>query len=438
MDAGRTPPSDAGPPVACTDQCRYVRADAPGGGGGTSWADAWSELPAALDRGNAYFVGAGSYPTYTFDDPVGAGGATITIVKATASSHGTDTGWMASYADAPAVFDGLVFAGDDYVVDGATGGGPGSWETGFGIRVTGGGHNIEVDGPSANIVLRHLDVENLGRMHSNNGNDISFYAIGGARNVTIDACYLHDVNGVQLLTRDADGIVLQRSKLARNGPVSDMCVDGPCHREAWSASTDDRITIRWCVFEDISNTAFIFIGNGTGPAESWEIYGNVFWYSGALSDVGVAGLIDVDTPRGIELTGWKFYDNVIANVSGLHAGIKAPGTSAADLLVYDNIWFGNTANAIGADGTVDYNWFYGNTRTEGCPTPCDLDTPAASGEPHGELGTGDPFVDWMAGDFHLRAPTMSGMALGAPYDVDADGVVRGAGGTWDRGAYEHD
>ncbi len=46
----------------------------------------------------------------------------------------------------------------------------------------------------------------------------------------------------------------------------------------------------------------------------------MFWYSGALDDVGVAGLVDVGTPRGIEIVGWKFYNNVIANVQGLSAG----------------------------------------------------------------------------------------------------------------------
>ena len=40
-------------------------------------------------------------------------------------------------------------------------------------------------------------------------------------------------------------------------------------------------------------------------------------------------------------------------------------------------------------------------------------------------------------DFHLHQATAPGATLGAPYDHDPDGKLRGADGTWDRGAFEY-
>jgi hypothetical protein len=53
-----------------------------------------------------------------------------------------------------------------------------------------------------------------------------------------------------------------------------------------------------------------------------------------------------------------------------------------------------------------------------------------------ELGAGNPFVNLAGEDFHLAVPTLPGVSLGAPYDVDPDGIKRGADGNWDRGAFE--
>jgi hypothetical protein len=43
-------------------------------------------------------------------------------------------------------------------------------------------------------------------------------------------------------------------------------------------------------------------------------------------------------------------------------------------------------------------------------------------------------------DWHLTSDTASylsgGIILNAPFNVDPDGITRGANGTWDRGAYE--
>ena len=127
-----------------------------------------------------------------------------------------------------------------------------------------------------------------------------------------------------------------------------------------------------------------------------------------------------------------------------------PGSSVGTILiqegagnrVWNNIWFDNVANTFAFQGVShDHNLFAENRRVEGCDPVCDKDEEGAAGEANGQIGSGSPFVD--AGgapteaDFHLVAPTEPGATLPAPFDVDPEGVPRGADGVWDRGVFEH-
>jgi hypothetical protein len=304
------------------------------------------------------------------------------------------------------------------------GAGPGSGRAGSGSRCS----------PAA-TTSTSIDVENNGRYSVQDpGNEHSLYAVGGASDVVLRRCLLHDVNGVQLLTRGARGFTIEYTKLARNGPVG---FDGG-HREAWSASDDDDMTIRYCILADISNTAFIGLVNGEGDADDWVFHGNVFVHDPALDDVGVAALFSVRyaDPHFITARRWVFHHNTIVGVQGLGAGFDI--AAAEDMQVANNLWYGNTVNSIGfPDGvTHDHDWFGDNWRTDGCDPPCDLDPDLVAGELNAELGAGDPFVDWEGGDFRLAGPTAPGAALDAPYDVDMFGTARGADGNVDRGAIE--
>jgi hypothetical protein len=51
-------------------------------------------------------------------------------------------------------------------------------------------------------------------------------------------------------------------------------------------------------------------------------------------------------------------------------------------------------------------------------------------------GSGNPFVDMNNLNFELTTATPAGVTLSAPYNTDMLGRVRGADGTWDRGAIE--
>ncbi|MDH3817950.1 MAG: hypothetical protein OES21_05010, partial [Myxococcales bacterium] len=52
----------------CTTKERYVRPRGGGAKDGLDWANALSGLPAVLERDTLYWVSAGNYPGYTFDE----------------------------------------------------------------------------------------------------------------------------------------------------------------------------------------------------------------------------------------------------------------------------------------------------------------------------------------------------------------------------------
>ncbi len=73
----------------------YVREGAKCSNNSTDWNNAYTELPAALERGATYYIADGQYPPYSFNDDE-SGEEYITIKKAIESDHGTDTGWAQS------------------------------------------------------------------------------------------------------------------------------------------------------------------------------------------------------------------------------------------------------------------------------------------------------------------------------------------------------
>ena len=85
---------------------KYIRAGATGNNSGSDWTNAYTTVPATLVRGDTYYLAAGNYGSYVFDDPA-SGSTLITLKKAIATDHGTDVGWNSTYGAGQAVF--IVF-----------------------------------------------------------------------------------------------------------------------------------------------------------------------------------------------------------------------------------------------------------------------------------------------------------------------------------------
>ena len=195
---------------SCSTKARYVR---PGGGGtrdGSDWANAFNGLPPVLERDTVYWLGAGNYGSYTFDD--GASGQLgITLRKATTAAHGSDTGWSAAYGSGQAVFGPLRFDGSRYTLDG---GEPNGLRT---VGQTGTDTTVHVGG--SQIVLRHVEIN--GGLQKSNGKQIA----GGCNGsnvygdyVVFDRCEVHNIadDGLGIYSsRPRQGAALQDPRSRR-------------------------------------------------------------------------------------------------------------------------------------------------------------------------------------------------------------------------------
>ncbi len=392
---------------------RYVRADAAGAASGANWTDAWSDLPAALVRGDTYYVADGVYGGLTLDDPEN-GSLAITIRKATAADHGTGAGWNAAYGDGQAVFSGFsTITADRYLLDGQGRGA--DWRSGYGFRLTAPGDQMTVrldDASGANTMasgshyLTFRFVEFDGASFSTAD---GLYSLGRNSHITIQYCYLHDYGRTHVLSRSWDTVLVEHTYFARNQSSEAL------HGESWSDLDTNNFIYRYNVTEDCEGTAIIFTRIDT--ASNWEVYGNLFWWTPVYAGEGISGLIISDSS-----VNWKVYNNTIYRAPGLYSGLRL-GDANIDVWAYNNLWW--DCVLTGNQGALfDYN-FYFQTRE---------DYPG----PHDVLWSGQPlFADPAAGDFHLRQGTAPGLALPAPYGRDLEDNLRGADGAWDRGALEY-
>src|SRR5688572_24108169 len=170
---------------------KCVRSDAVGTGTGDDWTNAYTALPANLTRGDTYYIADGTYAAYTFDD-ANSGTTRIVVKKATESDHGPSTGWLSAYGDGQAVWGSIVFGGASantggYITfDGATGGGPDNWETGFGFLINGDvGMPQFVDRNADEIIFQHVDVD-VGAIGPEDSRAFTLYSSDG---FTIRYCY---------------------------------------------------------------------------------------------------------------------------------------------------------------------------------------------------------------------------------------------------------
>lgn len=395
----------------------YVRQGATGSANGSDWTNAWTDLPTSFTRGDTYYVADGDYGSHMFDQSA-SGSTWIYIKKATSTDHGTETGWDSAYGDGTATFSGPMPITTNYwSIDGQS---RTTKTSGYGFKVSGLAANQTAFSITAasNVTLKYIEIEHRGRNYATSDRGVGMTS--SQSNINLQYLYIHDISGPPIISRVCSDILVEHCYFARNSS------EAANHSELWSGSTDDNVTFRYNVCEDIEGSAVIFLGNGSGAADNWQVYGNVFYWSSdygvSPNSEGVARLIYVahDSPGSQEIvaTNWRVYNNTIVNAYGLGSGFFFEDSSST-VESRNNLWYGTLAPNHANPG-ISYSWYYGCTHTDDTTQVQD--------------GTGDPFVDLDGEDFHLAANTTAGQDLGAGYDEDMDGVART---TWSRGAYEY-
>lgn len=398
-----------------------------GTGNGTSWSDALDDLPATLFRGNVYYVADGSYAAYIFDDAA-RGTETITIKKATASDHGTETGWLSSYGDGQAIFNSkLQFRTSYWEFNGATRD-ESNWfdGTAYGFKVAHASQDQQItvsrDGTAdSNITIKYTWLEALdtalpGTTIRRYGFDMDRESGTGTSTGIVLHRNLWTDGNVPLFFRNTDGPIVEYCAFYNNQS------NGANHGETMSAYYScHRVIFRWNQVDTVRGTACIAFTTTllASPSDGFEIYGNLIWnlYVGD----GVFGFNRASDSIHINT---KIYNNTIVDRLDL-PGNGNSGTAIRDGSnneIKNNLWF-NTQTGFGhIDGTISHN-AYSWTRTE-----TSVQTGLAS----------SIFLDYSGDDFRLASATDAGTTLGAPYNQDMFGNTRGADGTWDRGAFEFD
>jgi parallel beta-helix repeat protein len=391
----------------------YIRQGATGNG--SDWNNAYGQLPAALTRGDTYYIGAGNYEAYTFDDAL-SGTKVITIKKATVTDHGTNTGWQAAYGNGQAVFNSVLWfaPGGYYVFDGQTRN-ENDWFDGssYGFKVYHnnqdknivlGKNSFSRDNSTDNITIKYVYIEaiylnlpstGVGR----NAVDTKLYE-GNAVNtgLVFSRMYIYGACN-QWMLRNTNGAIVEYS--AAYGNSSNSANHGESVNLYYSG--DDAI-IRYNQFNKGLGTALVAITE----ADGCQFYGNVCWdYQVGDGAVGFAGG---------NASNCRVYNNTFVNGK---AGIFS--SNGSNNLVYNNLWHSTKNTWIG--GTHDYNAFSGTNNF---------------GESHAQINVSTSiFVNYAADDFRLASPTTAGNSLPAPYNTDMFGNVRGEDGVWDRGAFEY-
>lgn len=333
--------ADAGDAGAITDPpcdstCHFVRDGATGAADGSSWTDAWDDLPATLERGHRYYVAGGTYASYDFDD---AAGATITIIHATAERHGSDVGWQDSFGGSPSQFGPLSVSAADYFVDGTVAGG---------ITVVGEFQGSVVSVSADDVTLRFLDMD--GNFMESAGQQTDGACTGldvAGDRVTVESSVIHDVADDGVSASGVYNLRLQGNTIHALHACGTDGGCGPCyngHSDGIETYNVKQSQFIGNFVYDVRSTSTFFFGNwadtlGNGPSEYCEdmlIANNVFYAPevGLVAYIQDAARVDVfqnvfwglqqgsygGLSIGPNVTALRLFNNVILSINTNHTG----------------------------------------------------------------------------------------------------------------------
>jgi hypothetical protein len=404
-----------------------VGPSAAGNGSGSDWSNQaqWSTLTFA--RGNTYYLSDGTYEGRTLSTAASST-SLITIKKAIAADHVTDTGWSSTMGDGVATFGQMVFSTSYWTFDGQVGGGPTAWNSGHGFAVySTAGVLVTLSGTVSNITISHT------KIYSDRTAIVAAGikgTTGACDSITVHYCELSNIFGTPFHWKAWTNSTIEYSYIYYNKSTADYHTEGIS-----SIGTNENIVIRWNLWDRIDGTA-VFAGVNSGASINWQIYGNIFsrsqstiyyyWEAGTSSNKN-------------SMTNSEFFNNTIVGVPNVSQGGLVIDSGSGNT-AYNNIFYGNIANSFEINATHDYTYVDSNTRTDGCSPYCDMDSSVVTGEVHGTANAGNPFVRYNADPLQadLRTTsTLSGYntsALVAGNNTDMLGNTRT---NWTRGALEY-
>jgi len=319
----------AGVPVGttnCQNNCRYVRAGALGSGDGSNWTNAYPELPETLERRYTYFIAAGTYPEYRFDDDTD-GLTVIQIRRATDDNHGDVGDWDPEYGAGEATFGPLSFDTGSYDFDGA-----------HATRVVGTFEGTVVSIDADAIVFRNSDVDGAfaltGMEHSDGA--CAGMSVSGD-DVIVTGNRIHDAADDGVVVSASDGFEFEGNEVdSLHGCGTDGGC-GPCdngHSDGLEiyAVTNSRFVANFA--HDIASTSTFFFGNwadelGDGAVDYCE---NILIANNILYNPETGFVAYIEDARGVRL----HHNTIWGRHDGRYGGL-AIGVDVTDLELLNNI-----------------------------------------------------------------------------------------------------
>lgn len=400
-----------------------------GGSGNWNTANACDVLPTTLVRGDTYYIADGSYASRTLNTAV-SGTTVIAIKKATVADHGTSTGWDDTYGDGQAAFGVLTITTGYWMIDGVFKNSSDWFDgTGYGFKfaTASDAKGIIITNNPNNVILQYAYIV---------GDNPPTESGIGPYAVIMNQTDTGNSTGVQWRHLFVAGSSNNMVPWNSTGTLIEYCAlddnwstDGN-HGESINAyfSVFD-LTVRYNKIRNGAGTAIISVASdaGSGNNPRLFIYGNVFydWDAGDGS-IGFLGSVSSDG----DMSNSRIYNNTFVNMIS-NPDISAPqGTGN---LIRNNLWvtYPGTVGIDSPSSTKSHNAISGSS---GSTMGTSLQTSVPT----------SIFVDYTNRDLRLSGATSAGVILTnetaggylQTYDTDMLGNLRGADGTWDRGAFE--
>ncbi|MCR4275701.1 MAG: hypothetical protein NUV83_03060 [Candidatus Wolfebacteria bacterium] len=462
---------------------RYVRQGA--SGNGSDWANAYGSLPSALTRGDTYYLATGSYGAgHIFDDAVN-GTLVITIKKATVADHGTSTGWSDSYGTGQAIFTGpIIFATSYYTIDGnGTHIVPSTNTLDYGIKVSLNTHLLHAGyvqiTNSSNITIRYVHVYNAARDQEGilGSDDTIALRVSGVNrhHYKIQNSYFQNCTTDGMQFGNSKYVLIERSvveRLGRRRPYCGPGVRGNCpyapygqvlqfHWPGAGSDLPNYIVVRWNKFIHNEGQAILYGEN----FRQVRFYGNIIYNKYGQTGVCLPSVGDCTEGNrgfnngivaGAEAVAATPEFSYVSSYNNTHVNLRDSLTDAGAEFTQIRYHIASGYSVVAENYLYNNLYYNSNNSTSNRQTGHGYHASGGYGAPGGtnaQTGLSSSiFVDYTKDDYRVVAPTAAGLNLAAQswwnesadtffgtFDsrLDMYGNIRGADGTWDRGAYEY-
>jgi len=293
--------------------------------GGTGSGDSWSaaggtSLINSLGAGDTAYLAGGSYGNGIRIDASGSAASPLVIKRSTASDHGSDTGWQASY-DAQAVFNsGIGISGRYVTLDGNTWKPPGL-PTKFGILIhhASGAKGIDAGGSAGNLTVRNVDVNGPGI----NASKAEADGIHFPGNSLISGCAVHDTDALLFAWKGNTGTTIEYCYLynASSNIVYSGNPQDPHPDVIYSGGMLYNGTVRYCVVANVTSEGIFF--DQEQPGDNFLVYGCIMFQGDCQT-----GNTPIQLQNGASFGKVFLYHNTFVDFN--KSNNLGPGTSTAN------------------------------------------------------------------------------------------------------------